>query len=332
MRVLLICLSVLLISPQLFGRDSMENRDKTPVVFATFAGSENQIRYALFLAKSIRAFGGKYCDAPIWVYCTEDLLAGSDIPRDKFSALNAELRSIAIPDDVSWYVLPGMVYSAAAAEDAADGNVAILVFMGSDTIILQEPDEFRLADSVNFGYRPVMHKNICPLYMDELDAYWSKAFEIMGIDRSVVFPMVTPADGDTILPYFNAGMLIVRPERGLLRKWPASFEKLCADSLIRRECEEDSRKRVFTFQVALSGSVLNHLQKNEMTELSDRYNYPIFFNEMFGSKRDFHDITNAVTIRCEGFFDKPIEGWEEILKAPADRIRWLRENLISGTE
>jgi hypothetical protein len=64
-----------------------------------------------------------------------------------------------------------------------------------------------------------------------------------------------------------------------------------------------------------------------MLELSRRVNYPIFFGEMFGAKRDFHDINDAVTIRYENFFDDPPSDWEKTLRGPADRIAWLKKRL-----
>lgn len=325
---IVLCIILLITAPSLLWSETMENDENVQIVFVTHAGNVNQVRYVSYLAKSIRTFAGEHKDAPIWVYCTKELIAEHEDAIEELSKLNVEVKIVAIPEEVAWYYLSGMVYSAAAAEAEADGNVAVMVFMGSDTVVLEEPSEFILPEAMNLGYRPVMHRNINPLFSEPLDAYWLKAYEIMGVDESKFFPMVTPADGDTIRPYIQAGCLAVRPERGLLRKWPAAYEKLCADSLVRQECEEVTRKRVFTFQVALTGMILKHLSRDEMIELSDKYNYPIFFKEMFGSKRDFHDITGITTIRCEGFFDDPIDGWDTTLKGPADRIEWLRDNLI----
>ena len=147
----------------------------------------------------------------------------------------------------------------------------------------------------------------------------------MGIHESTVFPMVTPADGDTIRPYFQAGCVVVRPERGILRKWAEMLTTLSQDSVIKALSEQDQRRRIFTFQVALTGAILNNLERNEMIQFSDRINYPIFFKEMFGAKRNFHDISNAVTIRYEHFFVNPPTAWDKQIIGPADRIAWIRE-------
>lgn len=133
--------------------------------------------------------------------------------------------------------------------------------------------------------------------------------------------------GDKIRPYFQAGCLVVRPERRLLRKWREMFNLISKDSAIREICEKDDRKRTFTFQAGLTGAFLNSLGRDEMLEFSDRINYPIFFREMFGAKRDFHDITNAVTVRYEHFFIDPPAGWDKQLQGPAAKIAWIKEQL-----
>jgi 2-oxo-4-hydroxy-4-carboxy--5-ureidoimidazoline (OHCU) decarboxylase len=56
----------------------------------------------------------------------------------------------------------------------------------------------------------------------------------------------------TIRPYFNAGLLIVRPELRLLRAWPGAFQKAAADKELTNMCRQDQRKMVFLHQAALA--------------------------------------------------------------------------------
>ncbi|MEE9443528.1 MAG: hypothetical protein V3V99_12765 [candidate division Zixibacteria bacterium] len=326
--LILLTIALALIHMACGQNDSMTADNRIPVLFACYAGVEPQLTNIHGLIKSIRKFGGEYRDAPFRIYVSPKVAdSGSEI-LEQLKGLNAEYKIVNIPEEASWYFLSGMVFSAAAAENDAKDTAKIVVFLGSDTIILQQPDEFILADGVNLGYRPVMHRNISPLFADELDSYWSRAYEIMQIDPSTVFSMVTPADGDTIRPYFNAACLATRPEKGLFNKWTETYLRLCADSALKEECAPEERRRIFTFQVALTGAILNNLDRNEIVEFSDRYNYPIFFKEMYGARYDFHDISDAVTIRYESFFYNPIPDWDQILKGPADKITWIKENFI----
>jgi len=296
------------------------------IVFATYVDGPGQLEKACILAESVRAFAGQYRDAPIWIFGPEELTIQNESAQHKFASLNATLKNVEIPEAASWYYLSGTVFAAAEAEKQALGKAALLVFMGNDTIVLQEPAEFIISEGISLGYCPVMHRNISPLFTEPLDEYWSRAYSIMNIGDSTVFKMVTPADGDTIRPYFNAGCLSTLPGRGLLGKWADTYIELCKDALIKSEAEKNTLKRVFTFQVALIGAVLSNLKRDEMKEFSKRYNYPIFFKEMYGAKYDFHDITDVATIRYEDFFDKPLPNWDKILKGPTGRIAWIRQH------
>jgi hypothetical protein len=309
--------------------DSGGADDRLPVLFAVYAGSEIQLTNATRLVRSLRKFGGAYKDAPVWLYLERGLAEGGGEKLERLAALSVTIKTVTVPEAASWYFLSGMVFAAAAAEKEAAGSARIVVFLGSDTIILQQPDEFILPEGKCLGYRPVMHRNISPLLSEELDSYWSRAYEIMRISPAAVFPMATPADSDVIRPYFNASCLAARPEIGLFSKWSDTYLELCADSTLKAESMKDQPRRIFTFQVALIGAVLNNCDKSDIVEISDRYNYPIFFREMYGAKYDFHDITEAVTIRYESFFDRPVPDWERILKGPADRIAWIKEMAAS---
>jgi hypothetical protein len=295
------------------------------IIFTTFVESKDELLPLKVMVESLRTFGGKFKDAPVWVYTTDKLMASESEALAKFASLNVEFRASQVPQDATWFFLARKVFAAAQAEADAEGKAAILARLDTDTIFIQEPDEYILPEGISVGYRPVFHRNINPLYTDPLDAYWTRAYQIMGIQESTVFPMVTPADGDTIRPYFQAGCIVVRPERGILRKWAEMFTVLYQDSVIKELCKQDQRKKIFTFQVALTGAILNNLAQSEIIQFSDRINYPIFFREMFGAKRDFHDITNAVTIRYEHFFVNPPKDWDKQLNGPEDRIAWIKE-------
>jgi len=322
-------LSVLLLAAvSAAGQETMAKKtDMAPVIFASFAESPEQLQSAFNLAESIREFAGQYKNAPIWIYIPQELSRDDAELADRLASLKLELKIVEIPEEAELFFLSGLVFTAAAAEAEAENISAILVIMGNDTIVLQEPGEFILPNGKSLGYCPVMHKNISPLYSQPLDDFWQRAYALMQIKDSAIFPIVTPADGDTIRPYFNGASLAVRPEKALLRKWAANYALLYNDAEIRKFAEQDIYKKIFTFQVALVGAVLNNINRDEMTELSKNINYPIFFKEMYGAKKDFHDITGVTTIRCEEFFSKPVPGWEKQLKGPTDKINWMKKHL-----
>ena len=313
------------LAPWSFG--SPAEAGKTPIIFAACLDDARQFPSFLVMVESLRVFGGRYANAPVWLYLPKSLITPETEALTQFKAVQAEIKTSETPQEALWFPLATWVFASAAAEAEAEGKSAILAWIGGDTVFLDEPAEFDLPAGKALGYRPVFHRNICQLFDEPLDSYWKRAYELMGLRESTVFPMVTPGDDDRIRPYFQAGCLVVRPERRLLREWLKMFSLLSEDPIIKEICQKDSRKRIFTFQVGLTGAFLNNLDRKEMVELSDRINYPIFFKEMFGGKNDFHDITNAVTIRYEHFFVNPPQDWDLQLKGPKDKIAWIKERL-----
>jgi hypothetical protein len=297
------------------------------IVFATFGEQESDLKRIRIMIESLRAFGGRLKEAPVWVCLTEGLLASESEHLAEIETRGGEFRLVEVPEEASGLYFAGKVFASAQAEAEATGKAEFLAWLDIDTVFLQEPGEFILPKGKSLGYRPVMHRNISPLYDEPLDDFWKRVYGDMSIPESRVFPMASVADGDKIRPYINAGCLIVRPERGLLRKWAETFPLLYKDPVLMEMCRQDERKKIFLHQIALSGAVMRYLGREEILELSSRINYPIFFREMFGSQRDFHDIREAVTIRYETFFDDPPRDWDKRLTGPPDRIAWLRVHL-----
>jgi hypothetical protein len=302
--------------------------DKQSIIFCSYAENADQVHYLMPMVESIRTFAGKYKDATIWVYIPPALREKEAEKVKELLSMGIVVKDINIPDDASWFFLSGKVFAAARAEAESDGKADILVFLNYDTVFLNEPDEFNMPSGKKFGYRPVMHKNVGLLFSEPLDSFWTQIFKIMAVDESTLFPMVTPADGDTIRPYFNAGLLVVRPEEGILRKWVEYYAKLYQDPVLKKMCEQDIRKRIFLHQTALTGAILNHLRRDEIIEFSNKINYPIFFREQFGAKKDFHDITEVVTFRHESYFNNPDSDWDKSIIGPQEKIDWIKEYLI----
>ena len=297
------------------------------LIFATFAGGQAELINTVLLTRSIRAFAGELSQAAVWVYLPPELLEQELTLVEELTALEVSLKTSTPPTEATWYYYASKVFAAAAAEKAAEGSTAILAWLDEDTILLQEPGEFLLSPDKSLGYRPVMHRNICPRYEEPLDDFWQRVYQLMSIDEAVLFPMTTPAFGDRVRPYFNAGCLVVRPERKLLRKWAEQWDLLYPDRELREMSEEDQRKRIFLHQVALIGAVLNTIKQEEMLEFSGHVNYPLFFQRMFGAEYPFDDISGVVSLRHESFYRNGSPAWLEQLQGPVDRVEWIKKNL-----
>jgi hypothetical protein len=243
---------------------------------------------------------------------------------EKLKALDVQVKPGRAPAESLQYYFARKVFAAAKAEEAAEKLAKILVWMDEDTVVLQEPADLALSDGVDFGYRPVMHNRSGSLYSQPPDPFWSRIFKTLSIKESSFFPMVTPGDQATIRPYFNAGLLVVRPRRGILRKWAECFPLLYRDPVLKEMCRKDVEKRIFLHQTALVGAVLNQLKREEMKEIPPRYNYPLFFHETYSAARKFDSLDEIITLRYDVYFRNAKPGWSKRLKASPKIVSWLK--------
>ncbi|MFH1688423.1 MAG: hypothetical protein ABIE70_13000 [bacterium] len=293
------------------------------LVFATFAEDSENLDHVYIMAESIREFADDMKDAPIWLYVPDYAELSMEKVASRFAPLNVTVRISTAPEDSRLFYYSGKTYAAGQAEHDAENVASILVWMDEDTIILRKPQEFLLPDSVVLGYRPVMHNRSGSLKSEKPNPFWSRIYDLLAVAEDNLFPMVTPADQQTIRAYFNAGLLVVRPERGILTKWSHDFAVLYRDSVLARTCRDDITARIFLHQTALVGSVLNTIRRNEMVELSAAYNYPLFFERMFGATSEFGSIEDVVSLRYDTYFRKPDPDWQQRLRGPEPQRSWL---------
>jgi hypothetical protein len=138
------------------AQDSVPQKQEL-LVFASYAETGEQLNHIVCLAESVRAFSGKFRDAPIWIFMPQALYAGSGAILEKLFALGVKARTTETPDEALWFYYAGKTYASGVAEIEAEGKAEILVWMDDDTIVLSEPSDFSLKRGISFGYRPVMH-------------------------------------------------------------------------------------------------------------------------------------------------------------------------------
>lgn len=274
---------------------------------------------------SLRKYGGRFSDTPFWIVIPEHVQAMSSFRE---AATNAdEILTVAIPEPMQWLPYAVKPYAAALAEERLESESDIVAWLDCDTIFMAEPIDFDLCEDKAFAYRPVMHNRSGSLYDSPPNEYWQRIYSILEIEDDLFFPMFSHADQQKIRPYFQAGILVVRPERGVLRWWRDDFEKLSRDPALVELCEADRVKGVFLHQAALVGAVLHSVAPVEMVQLSDGYNYPLFFDRQYESKRAFDSIESAVTLRIVVSSQALGENWDSELAGQADKIAWLKAEL-----
>ncbi|UCF71214.1 MAG: hypothetical protein JSW49_02745 [candidate division WOR-3 bacterium] len=299
--------------------------ENTPIfVTVTYPAPHSEIN-TILLGESIRAFGGSMANAPIWCMVPEYGKALSESFRERASALNIDVIPFEAKPEIVRFFFAADIEAAALAESLAIGKAKTLIWLSSNTLILHEPSEFILPQDRNLGYRPVHHTNVGSLYDNPLDEFWALVYQSCGVREDYVFPMRTHVDDNIIRPYFNAGILVTRPEQALLRRWKDTFLGLYREPQFLELYKKDNRYHIFIHQALLSGIILSSFSKNEIYELPPTYNYPIHLYAEDTTEFRPQAIDDLITIRHENFYLE--EDWRQ--KIPfGDRLKhWLIERI-----
>lgn len=279
---------------------------------------------ALRLARSIRTFGGMYCFNPIWMLSQSNEDELTDETRQQLYSIGARLVTFEAGSNQPTFAFKTYVSAAAIAEGLAQGETSCLVFMASDTLILQEPAHFILPIGKSFGGCPVHLKLLGSGFDEPLDDFWSLVYSKCSVDQQKVFAMQTIVDEQWVRPYFNAGMLVVRPERGLLRCWQSNFERMYQLPEVQQFCRRSELYEIFFHQAVLAGSLLSSLHKDELHQLPLEVNYPLHLHSRMAVKRRPSEISQLISCRYEEFsetFSDP--SVQELLSTDQALKAWL---------
>ncbi len=307
---------------------SMKGKNKDKLVFAaTVYPDEASEKRVLLLVKSIRTFAGSLSQAPIWCFLQGTEGKGlSKTAKDRFQALNASIINLKKDAEISDFPFITKASAMAEAESVARGKTDILVWLDSDTVILQEPRKLILRKEKSLGCRPVHHINIGSRYEEPLGHFWTQIYRHCGVPEDRVFSMTTHIDGIRIRPYFNAGLLTLRPEKHLLQTWHDIFLKIYKNPEFQESYDKDKRYTIFMHQAVLTGVILSNLRRDEIEILPRTYNYPLHLHK--------EDITHLRTLRSgqlttfryEDFFKKP--EWKKEIPAEEPLKEWISERLF----
>ena len=252
----------------------------------------------LILGASIRKFGESLSDYPIWVLIPKTGATNNKEIKNTFSSLGVDLIPFSTKNEPQFPFI-NYVLAAKNAELLAKKKGLLLAWLGSNTIIFNEPKHFILNDNKKLGYRPVHHTNIGSFYDEPIDPFWELVYQKCNVSKELIFPMKTHVDHNKIRPYFNAGCLIVRPEKGLFQSWWKSYKELYNEKCFKEYYNKNYLYAIFIHQAVLSGVILSTIEKNELYELPFEYNYPLnlYYNCPFVYRAK--NINELTTVRYE---------------------------------
>ena len=293
------------------------------LIFAFMLGNGEAETDALRLARSIRAFGGQFCFNPIWMLSqrSEDDLP--EVTRQGLYSLGVRLITFDMDPEAVHFPFADYVTAAAIAEGLAQAETSFLAMMATDTLVLQTPSACLLPAGKSLGACPVHLKLLGSGYNDPIDEFWSLIYRHCQVDLEQVFPLQTIVDEQLVRAYFNAGLLVVRPERGLLRAWQADFDHCYHLPEFEPFYTMNVLYDIFMHQAVLAGSILSSLKPEEFQQLPFEMNYPLHLHTRVAAARRPASLDQLITCRYEDYdelfgnpdvdgliqIDKPLKDW-----------------------
>ncbi len=271
------------------------------LIFAFLLGTDEGEVDALRLARSIRTFGGKFSFNPIWMLSRKNEDDLSEATRQALFSTGARLITFELPAEQAPFAFTSYVTAAALAEGLAQGETGCLAMLSTDTLVLQEPTPFILPAGKSFGGCAVHLKILGSGMHEPVDEFWRLIYDACQVPAEHIFPMQTIVDEQVVRAYFNAGLLVVRPERGLLRNWMNAFERVRRLPGFEHFYKESEMYEIFMHQAVLAGSLLASLKSGEFQQFPFEVNYPLHLHSKIAEKRRPSRLSQLVTCSYEEF-------------------------------
>jgi hypothetical protein len=293
------------------------------MIFAFMLGNGETETDALRLARSIRAFGGEFCFNPIWMLSQRSESDLCEETRQGLFKLGIRLITFDMDPEAVHFPFADYVTAAGIAEGLAQGETSYLVMMATDTLVLQPPSACHLPSRKSLGGCPVHLKLLGSGFNDPVDEFWSLIYRHCQVDVARIFPLQTIVDEQLVRAYFNAGLLVVRPERGILRAWQSDFYHCYHLPEFEPFYMKNVLYDIFMHQAVLAGSILSSLKPEEIQQLPFEMNYPLHLHTSVAESRRPTNLNQLITCRYEDFdeffgnpdvdeliqIDKPLKDW-----------------------
>lgn len=289
-------------------------------------------RQAELLVESIRRFAGLDKDSSIWAIQprggklpsqrTLDVLMKFDV---NFMRANLNvISSRATEPDLKRYGFLNKAYAAAFVESFLVGQVETLVLSDTDTLVLHPPEELVLSDHEAVAIRPVDRTNVGSPADQPVDAYWSKLYEVCGVDPRQVWNVETTTDLNNIRAYFNGGCVAAKPERRLFSLWKENLERFIQYEFDPAVCSRE-KQRFHIDQTTLAATLLANTSRGEVRLLSKGYNYPLHKQSQLPEKYRAASLAEIVSVHYHNLFH--YSKWWDTIEVPEPYRSWLNEHL-----
>lgn len=264
---------------------------------------------SVLLVMSIRKFGGQFKDVPIYAYSPREGHEIAQKTKDILRQLDVTHSDLVLNTGYPDNGFANKIFAAAYSEKQLSAD--IVVFMDSDMIVLSEPKDLILPPGVDLAIRPVEHKNVGATGSDDPNySFWEKMYSVLNVEEFRYVDCTTT--GETVLEYFNAGLLICRRNAGVFECWKKNFKKVMDAELIPAYGEH-----LFLEQACFAATVSQ--MKTPRKILDRKYNYPAQLHFNMSERSGRLESENIVITHYHKLLNTN-EGREKLLTALGDGI------------
>ena len=238
--------------------------DKCQTSFVCCVESGALENYTLRMIESLRRWGGKFADAPIYAVTPRFGPPLSRHTKNTFNRLNVNYIRCHPQTNYSWLGFLNKPLALVAAEERITSDS--VCWLDSDLLILGEPEQLILNDGEDF-VACAPDKNIGTTGVkDPQDAFWREAYRILNLNIENAPWIVTEQEREKIRLYWNSGIFAYRRSIGFAKK----YLEACMDILNAGIANHESGI-FFHDQIALGLAMIKEDLKWRALPLS--YNY-----------------------------------------------------------
>jgi len=298
----------------------MNFQNDNRIHYITIISSQVEAQQVKLLIESLRRFGGRLGEYPVWLFCMDMKYSEGFSESDTLKLFHLEM-------DLPFrnYPFAEKVFACALAEEMAVlSGVKTLIWLNPDCLILNPLDLFVLGDQYDAAFRPVHIRNVGSLANEPLDGYWRRVYEVVRVNQ-VPYTIESFVDGQTIRPYFNTHCFAINPAKGILQAWQAYFLTLLLDKAFQDIYCQDELHQIFLHQVVLSAVLTKSIDQERIMMLPPEYSYPLHLQDKLPTDKLVKSLNQLV---CMVYEDTTLLDGIDI-QEPI--FSWLKGNRIKSS-
>lgn len=291
-------------------------------IFATHPDPGSSGKAEAIWAESIRAFAGKFRNAPLWIFYPRGEDAWAEKVEKILRPSQVELHPFDIPEEARKLPFFAKGYASAHAEELADGRASHLVWMDAGSLVLNPPDALAFSNGINIGCRPVDLSNIGSRIPESPDDFWLMIYALCRVPPDRLFTMQSSTEAIDIRPYFNAGLLVTRPGLRLLNAWRENLDLARRNTDILNMIRANEKRAIFLHQAVLAATIISRYTREQILIYPPNINYALHLHARYPDATRAKTMNELITCRTEYLYEE--DKWQEHLPAIEEPLKsWL---------